>query len=136
MNTRRCLSVCFVVLSGFFGSVFAQDAESRWVDSVYNSLSLEQRVAQRICMRANQPDKPFYPEVGKYISQYNIGGVCFFRADAVAQVEQTNKWQAMAQTPLMVSIDAEWGLAMRVKNTIAYPYQMTLGAVADDDLIS
>ena len=97
------------------GQMFAQDAETRWVDSVYNSLTLEQRVAQLICVRANQPDEPFYEKVGKYIKQYNIGGVCFFRAEAEAQVNQTNAWQAMAQTPLMVSIDAEWGLAMRVK---------------------
>ena len=99
--------------------VFAQNAESRWVDSVYNSLTIEQRVAQLICMRANQPDQPFYPDVEKYIKQYNIGGVCFFRADAEAQVRQTNEWQALAQTPLMVSIDAEWCLGMRVNNTIS-----------------
>ena len=117
------------------GQVFAQDAETRWVDSVYNSLTLEQRVAQLICMRANQPDKPYNENVAKYIKQYNIGGVCFFRNDLVAQVEQTNAWQALAKTPLMVSIDAEWGLAMRLKNTVAYPYQMTLGAINDNALI-
>lgn len=115
--------------------LFAQDKETRWVDSVYNSLTLEQRVAQLICMRANQPDQPYYEEVGKYIKQYNIGGVCFFRNDEVQQVEQTNAWQAMAQTPLMVSIDAEWGLAMRLRKTVAYPYQMTLGAIGDNELI-
>lgn len=117
------------------GQVKAQDAETRWVDSVYNSLTLEQRVAQLICMRANNPDKPFNEEVGKYIKRYNIGSVCFFKADAQAQVQKTNEWQAMAQTPLMVCIDAEWGLAMRVKNSVAYPYQMTLGAVNDDELL-
>ena len=127
--------VCILVLAFSVGQSFAQDAESRWVDSVYNSLTTEQRVGQLICMRANQPDKPFYEDVAKYIKQYNIGGVCFFRTDAEAQVKQTNDWQAMAKTPLMVSIDAEWGLAMRVKKTIAYPYQMTLGAVNDNDLI-
>ena len=130
------VSVVFVLLT-LVGGVSAQEREkeSQWVDSVYNSLTLEQRVGQLICMRANQPDKPFYEEVGKYIKQYNIGGVCFFRAEAVPQVEKTNEWQAMAQTPLMVSIDAEWGLAMRVRNTVAYPYQMTLGAIADNELI-
>ena len=133
MNRVKYVILCFLALS--FGQIFAQDAESRWVDSVYNSLTLEQRVGQLICMRANQPDKPFYEDVAKYIKQYNIGGVCFFRADAEAQVNQTNTWQALAQTPLMVSIDAEWGLAMRVKKTIAYPYQMTLGAVNDNELI-
>ena len=138
ITTKRIvlrISLLILCVTLFFGSLAAQDAESRWVDSVYNSLNLEQRVAQLICMRANQPDQPFYSDVAKYIKQYNIGGVCFFRADAEAQVKQTNDWQALAQTPLMVAIDAEWGLAMRVKNTIAYPYQMTLGALSDDELI-
>ena len=117
-----------------FGSLKAQE-ETRWVDSVYNSLTLEQRVGQLICMRANNPDKPFNEEVGKYIKKYNIGSVCFFKADAMAQVQKTNEWQALAQTPLMVCIDAEWGLAMRVKNSVAYPFQMTLGAVSDDELL-
>lgn len=134
MNIKKCL-LGFFVLAFSASQCFAQDAESRWVDSVYNSLTVEQRVAQLICMRANLPDKPFYENVAKYIKQYNIGGVCFFRAEAEDQVNQTNAWQAMAQTPLMVSIDAEWGLAMRVKKTIAYPYQMTLGAVTNEDLI-
>ena len=134
MNRIKSLFL-LLVLAFSVGTSVAQDAESRWVDSVYNSLTLEQRVAQLICMRANQPDKPFYEDVAKYIKQYNIGGVCFFRAEAEAQVNQTNAWQAIAQTPLMVSIDAEWGLAMRVKKTLAYPYQMTLGAINDDQLI-
>lgn len=134
MNRIKSLFL-LLVLAFSVGTSVAQDAESRWVDSVYNSLTLEQRVAQLICMRANQPDKPFYVDVAKYIKQYNIGGVCFFRAEAEAQVNQTNAWQAIAQTPLMVSIDAEWGLAMRVKKTLAYPYQMTLGAINDDQLI-
>lgn len=113
----------------------AQDAETRWVDSVYNSLTLEQRVAQLICMRANNPGKPFEKAVEDCIKRYNIGSVCFFKADAVPQVEQTNAWQAAAQTPLMVCIDGEWGVAMRVKEVMTYPYQMTLGAIADNNLI-
>ena len=134
MNKKNYLSL-LLVLAISISQTFAQDGESRWVDSVYNSLTIEQRVAQLICARANQPDKPYNQDVTKYIKQYNIGGVCFFRNDLTAQVEQTNAWQAVAKTPLMVSIDAEWGLAMRLKNTVAYPYQMTLGAISDDELI-
>ena len=144
MNIRKIFCIGVVGLTFAVGQGFAQEvgrndsglAElNRWVDSVYNSLTVEQRVAQLICMRANQPDKPFNEEVAKYVRKYNIGGVCFFRADAESIVKQANDWQALAQTPLMVSIDAEWGVAMRVKNTVAYPYQMTLGAVNDNTLI-
>ena len=144
MNFKKCFLLGLLIPALSVGKGFAQEVISgcfsptsvdRWVDSVYNSLTLEQRVGQLICMRANQPDKPFYENVAKYIKKYNIGGVCFFRADAEAIVNQINDWQAMAQTPLMVSIDAEWGLAMRVNKTLAYPYQMTLGAINDNQLI-
>ena len=66
MNIINRLLVC-LVLAFSATQGFAQDAESRWVDSVYNSLTLEQRVGQLICMRANLPDKPFEEKVGKYI---------------------------------------------------------------------
>ena len=133
MKNRYLFSIVIGLL--FAGQLFAQDAETRWVDSVYNSLTLEQRVGQLICMRANNPSQPFNQKVGEYIKRYNIGGVCFFKADAVAQVEQTNAWQVMAQTPLMVCIDGEWGIAMRVNEVMAYPYQMTLGAITNNELI-
>ena len=68
MNIKKRL-LGFFVLAFSAAQCFAQDAESRWVDSVYNSLTVEQRVAQLICMRANQPDKPFYENVAKYIKQ-------------------------------------------------------------------
>jgi Beta-glucosidase-related glycosidases len=138
MNKRK------IALIGFFGLLLSlampknsmsQNAEKHWVDSVFYSLTLEERVAQLICMRANQSNKPFDGKVAEYIRRYNIGGVCFFRADAAPQVEQTNCWQQLAKTPLLVSIDGEWGLGMRVNNTLSYPYQMTLGAISNNDLI-
>ena len=135
MNIRKFFSVAVFGLTFAMGQAYAQTDADHWVDSVYNSLTTEQRVAQLICMRANQPSKPFYEDVAKYIKKYNIGGVCFFRADAEAIIRQANDWQAMAQTPLMVSIDAEWGLGMRVNKALSYPYQMTLGAISDDQLI-
>ena len=135
MRLKGVFCCVFVMSLLCSATIYAQNDESHWVDSVYNSLTLEQRVGQLICMRANNPGKPFETAVTDYIRRYNIGGVCFFRADAVPQVEQTNAWQALAQTPLMVCIDAEWGVAMRVNDVMAYPYQMTLGAVTDNDLI-
>ncbi|MBZ0242294.1 MAG: serine hydrolase [Bacteroidales bacterium] len=114
----------------------AQPGETQWVDSVYRSLSLEQRVGQLLNVRANQAGKPYDDQIDNYVRQYNIGGVTFFKGDARSQLIQTNRWQQMAQTPLMVGMDAEWGLGMRINNTISYPLQMTLGAVQDNRLIA
>ena len=117
-------------------NVFSQNDEDRWVDSVFNSLTLEQKVGQLMNLRANQPNKDFDVKIDEYIDRYNIGGVTFFRTDAELLLRQTNEWQAMAQTPLMIAIDGEWGLGMRINDGMSYPYQMTLGAITNDSLIS
>lgn len=127
----------YISLIIIFLSVFAnaQSNEDRWVDSVYNSLTWKQRVGQLINVRANLPNKAYFTEVQQLIEQYNIGGVTFFRTDAAPLLDQVNRWQSLAQTPLMVGIDGEWGLGMRLNDGISYPYQMTLGAIQNQELI-
>lgn len=109
--------------------------EDRWVDSVYNSLTMEQRVGQLINVRANLPNGAYFAEVQELIENYNIGGVTFFRTDATPLLKQVNEWQRLVQTPLMIAIDGEWGLGMRLNDGISYPYQMTLGAIQNQELI-
>lgn len=107
----------------------------QWVDSVYNSLSVDEKISQLIFVRANQSDKAYIDNVDNLIIEYNIGGIVFFRAPAVSQALKTNYWNSLAKTPLMIAMDAEWGIGMRLKNTIKYPLQMTLGAISNDSLI-
>lgn len=124
-----------IIISGFYAR--SQDTASRqaWVDSVFFSLSMEERIAQLMIVRANEPGKDYFKYIDRYISDFNIGGVCFFRNHPHHQALTTNRWQEMAKTPLLVSIDAEWGLGMRLDSTPVFPFQMTLGAVQDNDLI-
>ncbi len=116
------------------GYVSAPDAE-QWADSVYNSLTPEERIGQLIFIRANQSGSDYIESVGELIKEYNLGGVVFFAGDPVKQVLKANEWNQLPKTPLLFSIDAEWGLGMRLKNTIKYPLQMTLGAISDDSII-
>ena len=129
---KLCVSIIIVF---FCMTAKAQSIEDRWVDSVYNSLTKEQRVGQLINVRANLPNKPYFAEIQELIEKYNIGGVTFFRSDATPLLAKVNQWQSIAKTPLMVGIDGEWGLGMRLNNAISYPYQMTLGAIQNQELI-
>ena len=74
--------------------------------------------------------------IDDYIERYNVGGVTFFRTDAEKLLKQANEWQSKAQTPMMIAIDGEWGIGMRINDGISYPYQMTLGAITNDSLIA
>jgi len=69
------------------------------------------------------------------IKDYYIGGVIFSKGGPKRQAKLNNEFQALAKTKLLVGMDAEWGLAMRLDSTFAYPWNMTLGAVKDNDLI-
>ncbi|MCF8229564.1 MAG: serine hydrolase [Bacteroidales bacterium] len=106
-----------------------------WVDSVFNTLNLEEQIAQLITVRANQPGKKYLKEIDRLIEKYNIGGITFFRSTPHEQFMQTNRWQKKARIPLLVSIDAEWGLGMRLDSVVKFPLQMTLGAIQNDSLI-
>lgn len=145
MNSPRPISLlllslimCLLSVNQLHAQAISLDAtadETHWVDSVYNSLSMDQRIAQLLVVRANQPNQEYDSRIDEWIRHYNIGGVTFFKGKPETQLIQTNRWQQIAKTPLLVSIDAEWGLAMRLDGTVSYPLQMTLGAVQDNRLI-
>ena len=86
------------------------------------------------------------------IREHNIGGLTFYhsRASAATNYEAKKKivfnddsyqrlkdliirYQKCANIPMLMSIDAEWGLAMRVEKTPQYPYAITLGALPDSE---
>lgn len=110
--------------------------ESRWVDSVFNSLTLEQRIGQLMIVRVptNNNTKKL-EKLYDNVSDYYAGGVCFFAGNASDQLQMTKRLQTMAPVPLFVSIDAEWGLGMRLKDAYSFPRQMMMGALQNDSLI-
>ncbi|HRK82768.1 MAG TPA: glycoside hydrolase family 3 N-terminal domain-containing protein, partial [Saprospiraceae bacterium] len=112
--------------------------EDRWVDSMFNVLTPDERLGQLFMIRAHS-DKgaDHIAGVEKLIREYHVGALCFFQGTPVKQVELTNRYQALTRhIPLMVAIDGEWGLGMRLKeNTISYPRQLPLGAIQDNWLI-
>ena len=74
-------------------------------------------------------------EVTDLVTKYNVGGLCFFQGGPVRQAVLTNTYQSLAKTPLMIAIDGEWGLGMRLDSVINFPRQLMMGAVNDAKLI-
>ncbi len=108
----------------------------QWVDSVFNSLSDDQRIAQLMVIRAHSNLGPDHvAKVVNDIRQYNVGALCFFQGGPIRQANLTNYYQSIAKTPLMVTIDGEWGLGMRLDSVTKYPYQLTMGAINDENLV-
>ncbi|MES2417467.1 MAG: glycoside hydrolase family 3 protein [Bacteroidota bacterium] len=110
--------------------------EPKWVDSVFKKLSKKQKIAQMFFVAAyTNKSKAFTDSIGKVIKKEKIGGLVFFQGGPGRQAILTNQYQKLARVPLLIASDGEWGLGMRLDSTIAYPYQMALGAIQNKELI-
>jgi len=115
---------------------FLQYTSHPWVDSIFNSLSIDERIAQIIAVAAySNRDEGHKQEVLKLIREQKIGGLIFFQGGPVREAKLMNMYQSASKVPLLMAMDAEWGLGMRLDSTISFPYQMTLGAIQNDSLI-
>jgi beta-glucosidase-like glycosyl hydrolase/CubicO group peptidase (beta-lactamase class C family) len=107
-----------------------------WVDSVLNTLSIDQKIAQCIWVAGwSDKDISHEVEITDLIRKYGIGGIVFFQGTAEKQAELTSYYQKISKVPLVISMDAEWGIGMRLSNVEKFPYQMTLGAIKNDSMI-
>ncbi|MBC7890168.1 MAG: serine hydrolase [Ferruginibacter sp.] len=109
-----------------------------WVDSVFKTLSPDEQIAQLMVVRLSTYDAKnktaifFDDKVDSLVRQYNIGGICLFQGSPVKQATIINRLQAVAKTPILICIDAEWGVGMRmIDSVLPLPHQMMLGAVSD-----
>jgi beta-N-acetylhexosaminidase len=132
--TLFCLSFYYTQLTA---QMSRKAAAELWVDETYKSMSDTARIGQLFMIRAHSNlGEDHIQKVMNEIQTYQIGGVCFFQGTPEKQAYLTNQYQKLSKIPLFVSMDAEWGLNMRLKeSTIAFPKQMMLGAIQDNNLI-
>lgn len=129
----------FVLLLGTrlaFGQPFYEsDEASGWADSTMNSMTIEQKIGQLFMVAAySNKNAAHEAELRNLITKYHIGGLIFFQGGPVRQARMTNRLQAAADVPLMIGMDAEWDLAMRLDSVTKLPWPMTLGATNDSTL--
>ncbi|MDO7171261.1 glycoside hydrolase family 3 N-terminal domain-containing protein [Mariniflexile sp. AS56] len=111
-------------------------AQQKWVDSVYNSMSLAEKVGQlyMVQVMSNQ-DQTKKEKVIDLIRTHHIGGIIYSLGGPNRQAKLNNELQALSKVPMLIGMDAEWGLSMRLDSTYAFPWNMTLGAIKDNMLI-
>ncbi|MDR6301636.1 glycoside hydrolase family 3 N-terminal domain-containing protein [Mesonia maritima] len=142
MNKK--ISLLFFLLSYFFVSSQEKNPlatedflmQEIWVDSLYNSLSTEEKIGQLFMVDIfSNKSKAETDKIKALVEEYHIGGIIFSKGGPIQQAKLTNEYQEAAKIPLLIGMDAEWGLAMRLDSTYAFPWNMTLGAVEDNLLI-
>lgn len=129
--------VIFLVKSNLFSfdDPPSQSGE-QWVDSVLNSLTLEQKIGQLFMIPVySNSDEQHIRAVQSYIHEFGIGGLIFMQGGPARQVALTNRFQDQSKVPLLIGMDLEWGMGMRLDSTSSFPKQITLGAIENDTLI-
>src|SRR5690554_1684774 len=111
-------------------------SDTAWADSVYATMNLEERIGQLFMVAVyTTPEHSNEAAVRNLIQNHHIGGVIFMKGSPVNQIKCANELQSYSKIPLMTAIDGEWGLAMRLDSTIAFPKQIMLGAIQDNALL-
>lgn len=141
------IKILLISILCFFNIVIAQNikspllvqdfnAQQKWVDSVYNAMSIEEKVGQlfMVMVFSNQ-DKKTHQSVIREIKENSIGGLIYSKGGPIRQAKLNNEYQAISKVPLLIGMDAEWGLGMRLDSTYSFPWNMTLGAIRDNKLI-
>lgn len=107
-----------------------------WVDSVYQSMTPDERIAQLMMIAAfSNRDSAHIRDVECHVRELKVGGIIFFKGSPHKQAALTNNYQALAKVPLIIGIDGEWGLSMRLDSTPVFPRQMAIGASRDEHLM-
>ncbi|WP_456376314.1 glycoside hydrolase family 3 N-terminal domain-containing protein [Lutibacter sp.] len=140
---KKILIVSFLIfITTSYGQqsepLITSDKENQkiWVDKIMNKLTLNEKIGQLFMIQAySNKDKKHTAFVKKMIKKYHVGGLIFMQGTPKKEIKLTNLYQKKSKIPLLIAIDGEWGLNMRLKNAFRYPWNMTLGAVQNNKLI-
>ena len=137
----------FLILSSLFfitSNVIAQQIQNPvffnenniWADSILENLTIDEKIGQLFMVIAySNKSKNHKKEISRLIKKHKIGGLMFLQGGPKRQAKLTNYYQSISKTPLMIALDAEWGVSMRLDSALRFPWQMTIGATMDSALV-
>ena len=140
---KRLFKLFFILL--YFHNISSQTIDpllsedfldqKKWVDSIYNGLSLDEKIGQLFFVQATSKTKNNSDKILNDIKNFKIGGLIFSTGHPSIQANLTNKYQNISDIPLLISMDAEWGIGMRIDSVPKFPWNMSLGAIKNNLLV-
>lgn len=128
---------CLLIQAQVTPTLFEQADKSsmnRWVDSVYTQMTLDEKVGQ-LFMPIVESSNSWRKRIAGYIQQQKVGGLLFSKGTLAQQAVATNYAQELADIPLLISLDGEWGLSMRLTDAPPFPRNFIVGAIQDQEII-
>ncbi len=108
----------------------------QWVDKTYKNLSQDEKLGQLfiVALYTNKGED-YISQVRTIVANDKIGGLILMQDDAAREINLVNEFQQKSKVPLMIGMDAEWGLYQRIATAHKFPWAMTLGAIQDKNLV-
>ncbi len=111
--------------------------ERRWVERTLARLTLTQKAAQLVLVRANgfyQNPRAAEPRaLLDQVKRLSVGGLVVFDSEVGTLPRLLDSLQRAADVPLIVALDLERGLSFRVRRGVApLPFAMAIGATRDE----
>ncbi len=108
----------------------------QWVEEKLDSMTVDEKIAQLMMVtvypRQNEAAKKKTIEL---IQQFQPGGILVMQGNPAKTTRWINEFQDSSKVPLLIAVDGEWGLSMRIDSTIRYPYAQAIGAIQDSTYI-
>ncbi|MDD3870252.1 MAG: glycoside hydrolase family 3 N-terminal domain-containing protein, partial [Candidatus Cloacimonetes bacterium] len=110
--------------------------DDQWVNEQMMQMTIEEKIAQlmMVAVYPNQNDATANAMV-EVIKTFKPGGLLIMQGSPVKTADRINRFQEASKVPLLIAIDGEWGIAMRMDSVMAFPYAQTLGTVQDSELL-
>jgi len=109
--------------------------EDKWVNDQLSKMSVEEKIGQSFMVAcwSNRGDSHI-EEIERQVTEDKIGGIIFFQGERENLLNSIDRFQKKAEVPLLIGMDAEWGIAMRIFQEERFPYAQTIGAANDVEL--
>ncbi|MDR2980561.1 MAG: glycoside hydrolase family 3 protein [Bacteroidales bacterium] len=125
-----CFAILFLSLQPLDEDFHKAVSAASWAEQRMKEMSLDEKIAQLIMIRANSNLSSSAQNMAvSEMSMFQYGGVCFYQGNARSQALLTNRFQEVSKIPVLIGMDAEWGVSMRLDNSIMFPRQLALGAM-------
>lgn len=119
-----------------FTSLSAQPDKARWVDSVFSTLTLEQKIGQLFFISVNPGDDENKRERDlEWIRNHGVGGVMLTGGGPEGARRWLNRLQQEAEIPLLVGVNAEEGLGTTLDSAMLFPPTLSLGSITNDSAL-
>ena len=113
-----------------------QKAMTHWVDSVFKTLNTEEQLAQLIMpiVYPSQDTQAIKREEQRF-SKFKWGGILYQKGLMAHQLIMNKRLQQANSIPLLIALDGEWGLYMRLKDAPRFPRNLGLGLAGDAQML-